>query len=129
MTRLSILNVGRNLCSGATTYPIDTPANIGVDQGAGSLDNSIVRNAQKEATDTAYTGDYLDYYNSGTSVLSPTHTYATDPYANGLLYPVRVESGSTLANAVSGGIGANIQYRLGADGLEYSVLPANLRSF
>ena len=84
-----------------------------------TLNNSIVRNAQGGATDTPYSGDYFSYYASGSSAFSPAHTYTTDPYSSGLLYPVRVESGSTLANAVSGGIGANIQYKIGADGTFY----------
>ena len=35
MTRLSVLNVGQNNFSGSTSYPIDGPLNIGVDQGGG----------------------------------------------------------------------------------------------
>jgi hypothetical protein len=120
MTRLSILNAGQKYFSGSTTYPIDAPVNVGVNSGGGSLNNSLVRNSEAAATNASYSGDYFNYYPSSVgSTFHPTHTYTSDPYANGLLYPVRVETGSALANAVSGGMGANITQTLGADGAEY----------
>ncbi len=74
--------------------------------------------------------DYNCYYGNANNYsgctyrandLSSENSSAIDPEANGLLYPVRIESGSTLKTAGSGGgqIGAEIMKKYGTDGTLY----------
>ena len=63
-------------------------------------------------------GDHVNTYNTVTVGATPTNPITTDPYLNGLLYPVLVEAASSLLTAGSGGgqIGARIVNKLGVDG-------------
>ena len=65
------------------------------------------------------TASYINTYNLGKSLNGTiSNQITTEPYSNGLLYPVRIETGSALATAGSGGgqIGAKILNKLGIDG-------------
>jgi hypothetical protein len=136
--RITLANVGDNQFTypGGITYDAtygqgtDSQASFGFLRSAysnnyseGSLNNSIIRNVQGAGIirGTLNGGDYINSYSIGSNDFSPTHHITTDPYTHGLLYPVRVESGSSLETAGSGGdqIGANITQILGADGTEY----------
>jgi len=66
-----------------------------------------------------FTGNNLNYYNTSLGTYAGTKI-TTNPFTNGLLYPVRIETGSPLATAGNGGqVGANILQKLGIDGTEY----------
>jgi hypothetical protein len=87
-----------------------------------SIYNSIIRTVQGSANIAgSFTQDYINTYAITGSDISPSHHITTDPYTQGLLYPVRIESGSTLATAgqAGGQVGANITQILGTDGAEY----------
>jgi hypothetical protein len=89
---------------------------------AGSLNNSIFNTIQGQGVVGAQpTGDYINSYSIGSNDFSVTHHITTNPHSSGLLYPIRVESGSALATGGSGSgqIGANITQILGPDGAEY----------
>ncbi len=124
LNRITLANINKNNFSG---YTISDSAFAQENSGFGgggtaTITNAIVRGAANQAATNSYGGDYFNYYNCANgSTFKPAHTYTTDPYANGLLYPVRIESGSALATAGSGGgqIGANITQALGPDGAEY----------
>lgn len=68
------------------------------------------------------TNDYMNLFGitggNYSGVTPAQHLISTDPSVNGLLYPVRIEPGSSLSSAGSGGgqIGANILNKLGVDG-------------
>jgi hypothetical protein len=125
--RATVYNVGTDLFSGWKTGQIatfsgsenDAFATVG---GAFSVTNSIARTAQGYAGNGdvgTLTGSYWDYYGTGgNSNVTPSDSITTDPLTHGLLYPVRIETGSSLATAGSGGsqIGANILKRIGHDG-------------
>ncbi len=60
---------------------------------------------------------YFNTYGNGSNTGSGTGRQSYNPLTNGWLYPLRVESGSNLANQGSGGqIGPNISTKWGADG-------------
>ena len=67
---------------------------------------------------TGSTGNYVDYFNVGSVGIAPTNAITTDPFSNGLLYPPRIEIGSSLyKGGLSGGqLGAKIVNRIGGDG-------------
>jgi hypothetical protein len=125
LNRVTLLDIGINNFTGLSPNP--DSYNIGVDYMSGdaatrTINNTIVRDTQGNATNGTFAGDYFNYYSAGTSSFTPENTYTTDPYLNGLLYPVRIEEGSTLKTQGSGGgqIGAQIVNKLGADGLFYN---------
>lgn len=88
------------------------------------VNNSIVKNAQEYGVHNVWGQPQVDHVNIfGTTLgvfegISPSNLSTTDPANNGLLYPVRIETGSQLATAGSDGgqIGANILKRIGHDG-------------
>lgn len=101
----------------ASTIP--AYAGVGGYEETSVVTNSIMRGL---ANPTAFYGnssaDYVNTYSISTMGDTPTHHITTDPLSNGLLYPVRIESGSALETAGSGGgqVGARIVNRLGVDG-------------
>lgn len=125
INRANILDVNINNFP-STSLAYDN-TNIGINdwQGSGStVNNTIVRKTYGAPTVGSFSGDYFNYVPSlstGATTFAPTHTYTTDPFSKGLLYPVRTEAGSALATEGSSGgqIGANIMTTLGTDGLEY----------
>jgi hypothetical protein len=66
---------------------------------------------------------YSSSYGNGTDWSGTTHSsdIANDPTGQGLTYPLRIETGSTLATAGSAGgiVGASILYKIGTDGTFY----------
>jgi len=88
-----------------------------------TLTNSIAATIPSgSAAMGGWAASYLDYYGTGgLSGTAVSNAITTSPFTNGLLYPIRIESGSTLATAGSGGgqVGANITQTLGADGTFY----------
>jgi hypothetical protein len=118
---------GMNLGSGSsqiTTMMIDrvtmgrttrTSGTAGIAQWAnwsGSVTNAIITNV--DADFIGLSGAYFDSYGNG-STSSGTGRVAYNPRTNGLLYLTRIESGSALKTAGSGGgqIGAQIATRIG----------------
>jgi len=93
-------------------------------EGVNSWDNTVaVTNSTfKDIVDAPFlgaaSGDYVDTYLVGSGGNTPTHRQTYNPSISGLLYPVRIEQGSALGTAGSGGgqIGASILYRIGSDG-------------
>jgi hypothetical protein len=88
-----------------------------------SLTNSILRDTQSHGIrGDLRSKDYLNFFKIGGSLYSnasaAAHQYTTDPFLNGLRYPVRVEPGSPLSTQGAGGsaMGARIMNRLGVDG-------------
>lgn len=83
--------------------------------GSLSITNSAIKNVG--SLWAAAAADYNYYYNVGSGNYGP-HSVNTDPAAKGLLYPVRVESGSVLstAGASSGVVGPTILKKLGVSG-------------
>ena len=120
-TRVNIINANSNNFSGVPS-PVISGTGFKVQGGGPSqtLNYSLVRgtnNGTITYSGGSLTGDYFNYYpSSQSSAFTPAHTYTTDPGSNGLLYPIRTESGSNLA---AEGIGAQILYTLGPDGCEY----------
>jgi hypothetical protein len=92
----------------------------------GPITNTIVKGSQGYAAAAPYgdiTGSFWDTnsntsgtFGSGVVITGTNKVY--DPSINGLLYPVRIETGSALTTAGSGGgqIGATILKRIGHDG-------------
>lgn len=84
------------------------------------LSNSIMKDVNP--VDYIFNNTTASYINTNqlgkTLNGSITNQITTDPYSNGLLYPVRIETGSSLATSGSGGgrVGARIVNKLGKDG-------------
>lgn len=122
VNRLTMSDVGIN----NFTYRSTTQSgqilqgNIGVTSWDNTVNvtNSILRDVVNPAFAGAAVGDYINTYSVGVGGNTPAHLQTYNPLTNGLLYPVRVETGSNLKSAgISGGqVGANILYKLGTDG-------------
>lgn len=82
--------------------------------GSGNVTSSIFVNSKNISAESA---DYNYYYNAGSGSYG-THSVNADPLTHGLLYPVRIESGSALASAGSGGgvVGPTIMKKIGVSG-------------
>lgn len=82
---------------------------------SGSITNAIITNM--DADFVGLSGTYFDSYGNG-STSSGTGRVTYNPRSNGLLYLARIESGSALKSAGSGGgqIGAQITTRIGTAG-------------
>ena len=99
-------------------------ANVGIQRWASTqpLLNTIFRDIGGNGSRDNLTCDYIDMFQiAGTNFpvgTQPAHYFTTDPFTNGLLYPVRIEASSSLAAEGSGGgpVGANILQRIGSDG-------------
>ena len=87
-----------------------------------NLENSIICNYGGYGT-LNVDDDYCDYYNNGSNYMGGSHTneITINPTTNGLNYLCRIESGSTLKTAGSGGtyVGANITKKIGVEGTYY----------
>jgi hypothetical protein len=120
--RLTMANVNSHLFSGWFANPIIMDVGVTQYNGSPTLNNSLVVNVPYgKAVGSGFSGDYLNYFGTTGTSWTPTHVITTDPRTNGLLYPIRIEAGSTLKTAGSGGgqIGADITQILGVDGAEY----------
>ena len=87
--------------------------------GTAYANNSIFRGVTSEPVFSgAALGSYTNTYNDATIGNSASNNITTDPLVNGLLYPVRIESGSPLLTSGSSGgqRGARIVNKLGVDG-------------
>jgi hypothetical protein len=82
---------------------------------SGTVANAIITNV--DADFIGLSGTYFDSYGNG-STASGTGRVTYNPRTNGLLHLVRIESGSALKSAGSGGgqIGAQITTRIGTSG-------------
>ncbi|MGW8248538.1 MAG: Ig-like domain-containing protein [Acidiferrobacterales bacterium] len=95
----------------------------------GTLSNSVVFNAGKWGINSKYTPTYTDVWNSSSSdynqTTCSTGCLSSNPLSDGtptsIKYITRIENGSLLESAGSGGgpIGANVIYRYGIDGSRY----------
>jgi hypothetical protein len=87
-----------------------------------NMTNSIFKNISGVGFSGVGVNDYVNLYaiagGNYNSVTPAQHLITTDPSLNGLLYPVRIESGSSLATAGSDGsqMGARILNKIGVDG-------------
>jgi hypothetical protein len=87
-----------------------------------NVTNSVFKNLAGKGLYGNGANDYMNLFGitggNYSGVTPAQHLISTDPSANGLLYPVRIEPGSSMASAGSGGgqIGANIMEKLGVDG-------------
>jgi hypothetical protein len=88
---------------------------------ASTMANSIFRNIDLGSAAGGQSNSYFNTYLIGNSDITGSNKVVIDPYTHGLLYPVRVETGSTLATGGSGGgqMGARILNKLGKDGARY----------
>ncbi len=89
------------------------------DSGSAAITNSIIANMSVDALDGVSATYFDDYNNGGTETGTGQVTY--NPRANGLTYYTRIENGSNLKTAGSGGgqIGAEISFEYGTDGTFY----------
>jgi hypothetical protein len=87
--------------------------------------NVVMKNIQEYGVRQGYgapLASYVDIYGANSGMYNtaspPANMITTDPSAHGLLYPVRIEGGSSLSTAGTGGgqMGANILKRVGHDG-------------
>lgn len=127
INRATIVDVNKANFSG---YPVSVldEQNNGIDYNGGTtVNNTVVSRTAGSAANANYSGDYFNYYSTSGNSFLPTHRYTTDPFLNGLLYPVRIENESTLKTVGSGGaqIGADITKILGVDGTEYGTADYN----
>jgi len=88
--------------------------------GSVNMTNSIVRDVGAVGANGTPTLDYMYYYNVATGNYG-AHSTKADPFTNGLRYPVRIEAGSALATAGSGGTvcGPTILKKIGVSGTSY----------
>lgn len=119
-----------NLMESLTAYG-RTGDGVRVDPGltTGVLRNVISANAGRYGINSEYTPSYTDVYNALSGAYNQTTCSAgcntTNPQADGatpsVKYLTRIESGSLLKGKGYGGadIGANVQYRYGADGTRF----------
>ena len=127
--RVTLVDVGKN----NFTYLNATQEStiLGPDDGiiryggdpAITLNDSIMRDVADDGVDgPGVTNDYINMFSiTGDNYVTSTQAnnfITTDPLLNGLLYPLRIESGSPLSTQGSGGgqIGARILNKLGVDG-------------
>jgi hypothetical protein len=80
--------------------------------GSGTATYSILKNT---GSVSGVSADYNNYY-SVTGGGTGTNQVTTNPSTNGMLYPVRMETGSNLANA---GIGPTILKKIGVSGTHH----------
>jgi len=95
----------------------------------GSLTNAVVFNAGKWGINSKYKPSYTDVWNSASSDYNQTTCsigcLSSNPLSDGtppsMKYITRIENGSLLESAGSGGgpIGANVIYRYGIDGSRF----------
>ena len=104
-----------NIVSGADKS--GAPYGIAQYSGTATVKNSILLN-NGVGIDGTPSHTYNDLYGNSTNysgTSAGTGELTSNPQTNGLLYPTRIETGSTLASAGSGGqIGPTILYRIGA---------------
>jgi len=83
-----------------------------------TVTNTILRDIVSTAMDGNTSGNYINTSAVGTVGNTPSNHITTNPLTNGLLYPVRIETGSALATGGIGGgqVGARILNKLGVDG-------------
>lgn len=96
-----------------------TASTVGIGKyqsGSATLTNAIIANMPTDALDGISATYFDDYNNGGTETGTGQVTY--DPRTNGLSYYPRIETGSNLKTAGSGGgqIGAEIVYQYGVKG-------------
>lgn len=89
--------------------------------GTKSIINSVIANWQNDSISGSITGTYIDCYNNGGTCDGGTGQTTVNPRTSGMKYFTRIENGSTLKTAGSGGgqIGAEIQYKIGTTGTLY----------
>ena len=92
----------------------------GKNNGFFTVTDSILRDVNEYGVNSAVAGTNINHYNAGAGNFG-TGAINSDPYQNGLLYPVRVEKGSLLATAGSNGgpIGPTILKKIGVSGTLY----------
>ena len=89
--------------------------------GTQTVMNGIVANWEDDSISGIGGSTYINCYNNGGTCDGGTGQTTYNPRTNGLTYYPRIESGSNLKTAGSGGgqIGAQIQYKMGTDDTLY----------
>lgn len=89
--------------------------------GTKQIINSIIANWPNDSISGSITGTYIDCYNNGGTCDGGTGQTTVNPRTSGMKYFTRIEAGSVLKTAGSGGgqIGPEIQYQIGATGSLY----------
>lgn len=89
--------------------------------GTKFVTNSIIANWVNDSVAGSITETYIDCYGNGGTCGGGTGETTVNPRTNGMKYFTRIENGSTLKTAGSGGgqIGAEIQYKIGTTGTLY----------
>lgn len=120
--RVNLIDIGSDNFDTATGSYVQNNGFIDWQGSSSTINNSIVRDITTAGTSGTFTGDYFNRYSSGTNSFAPAHAYTTDPFSNGLLYPVRIETSGALYTAGSSGgqIGAKITTKIGTDGTFYN---------
>jgi parallel beta-helix repeat protein len=108
--------------SGQRNALVTIDLTVGGYQNNAAVTNSIVRDATNTGSTimTHATGSFLSTYSLGLPLgITAANSVTSDPLTDGLLYPVRVESGSRLSTAGNGGgqLGPNVINILGKDGV------------